>query len=138
MSQDHNSQEREPTFKKVVARLHRNLDAYVPKSSCTKTDELGKLEGLTGRAREFLSSDKPTEAHNNPCGEEEILKDLKTCPACGVRITADDKVLFSCGEPGTRARLYARVCRFAKKPGCINRDEEAIGELTDRDYYGGL
>ncbi|WP_224410425.1 hypothetical protein [Oscillatoria salina] len=58
------------------------------------------------------------------------------CPACGVKIVAGDKVLFSFGPPGTRSRLWARVCQFAKKPGCINQDKEAIGEINKLDYYG--
>jgi hypothetical protein len=31
-----------------------------------------------------------------------------------------DRVLFSAGPPGTRARLYARVCQYVQKAGCIN------------------
>jgi hypothetical protein len=33
-----------------------------------------------------------------------------------------DRVLFSVGPPGTRVKLYARVCRYVEKPGCINKD----------------
>lgn len=57
------------------------------------------------------------------------------CPACGVVITADDSVLFSHGKPGTRARLWARVCQYAKRPGCINKDETKIGDIQEKDYY---
>lgn len=54
------------------------------------------------------------------------------CPACGVEITDQGKVLFSHGGPGTKARLRARVCQFAKKSGCINDYE---GPLTANDHY---
>jgi hypothetical protein len=57
------------------------------------------------------------------------------CPACGVVITPDDSVLFSYGKPGTRARLWARVCQYAKRPDCINKDETKIGDVTPEDYY---
>jgi hypothetical protein len=57
------------------------------------------------------------------------------CPACEVVITPDDQVLFSFGKPGTRARLYARVCQYAKRPGCINTDETKIGDIKEKDYF---
>lgn len=62
----------------------------------------------------------------------------QTCPVCGVKILAaisGDKVLFSVGAPGTRATLWARVCQYSKKPGCINKNKEAIGDIRPRDYY---
>lgn len=59
---------------------------------------------------------------------------MQVCPACGVKI-AGDTVLFSAGPPGTRARLWARVCQYNKKPGCINQDKEAIGEIQPNDPY---
>ena len=59
----------------------------------------------------------------------------QTCPACGVKIVAGDKVIFSCGPVGTRARLWARVCSYTKKPGCINQDQDAIGEVQENDFY---
>jgi hypothetical protein len=50
----------------------------------------------------------------------------QTCPLCGVKIivgmVGGDRVLFSAGPPGTRARLYARVCRYVDRPGCINKN----------------
>ncbi|EKD06344.1 MULTISPECIES: hypothetical protein [Limnospira] len=46
-----------------------------------------------------------------------------------------DRVLFSVGAPGTRARLWARVCQFVKKPGCINSDPALIGETKPTDPY---
>ena len=55
---------------------------------------------------------------------------LEICPACEVSIDAQGKVYFSVGQPGTRAKLYARVCKFNQKPGCINQSPELIGEVT--------
>ncbi len=64
---------------------------------------------------------------------------IKTCPVCGVRIVSGgftgDRVLFSAGPPGTRATLWARVCRYTQKAGCINQDQGAIGEVKPTDYY---
>lgn len=57
------------------------------------------------------------------------------CPACGVTIEDGAKVLFSCGPAGTRERLWARVCQFAKRPGCINANTEALSDITEADYY---
>lgn len=59
----------------------------------------------------------------------------ETCPICKVVIEDDAKVLFSYGPPGTRARLWARVCNYAKNPGCINQCEEKIGDVASSDYY---
>ena len=60
---------------------------------------------------------------------------LQVCPVCGVSIAENGQVNFSNGKPGTRARLYARVCQYAQKPECINQEPELIGELTSQDYY---
>lgn len=57
------------------------------------------------------------------------------CPVCGVEIENKSKVNFSVGPSGTRAKLWARVCRFHSHDGCINRDEAAIGEIKNNDYY---
>lgn len=62
------------------------------------------------------------------------LSQEKTCPVCGVAI-ANDVVQFSNGSTGTRARLYARVCQYAKKPDCINQDKELIGEVLQEDGF---
>ncbi|MDJ0597252.1 MAG: hypothetical protein QNJ37_00175 [Crocosphaera sp.] len=62
----------------------------------------------------------------------------ETCPVCGVKIVGGDKVIFSSGPVGTRARLWARVCNYAKRPGCINQDQEAIGTVHENDYYNPL
>lgn len=62
----------------------------------------------------------------------------QVCPICGVKIVkapGGDRVLFSVGFPGTRARLWARVCQFVKKPGCINSDPALIGETQPKDHY---
>lgn len=62
----------------------------------------------------------------------------EVCAACGVkilRIPTGDRVLFSVGPPGTRATLWARVCQFTQKPGCINKDRDAVGEIKPNDYY---
>ncbi|PSN13387.1 hypothetical protein C7293_16215 [filamentous cyanobacterium CCT1] len=62
----------------------------------------------------------------------------QTCPVCGVKIlvgiVGGDRVLFSAGPPGTRARLYARVCRYVDKPGCINKDGGSQA-ANPNDYY---
>lgn len=63
---------------------------------------------------------------------------MQVCPVCGAKIVPagrEDRVLFSSGPPGTRATLWARVCQYARKPGCINQDQEAIGEIKPQDYY---
>ncbi|MGK7872468.1 MAG: hypothetical protein AB4426_03910 [Xenococcaceae cyanobacterium] len=65
---------------------------------------------------------------NNP-------KNLQTCPVCSVSITEDGQVNFSTGSPGTRARLYARVCQYTQKPGCINQESQLIGSLSDEDGF---
>ena len=62
-------------------------------------------------------------------------ENLQVCSICGVSITEDGQVNFSNGKPGTRARLYARVCKYTEKPECINREPELIGELTSQDGY---
>lgn len=63
---------------------------------------------------------------------------MQVCPVCGVKILqviGGDRVLFSAGPPGTRAVLWARVCQYAQKPGCINQDKGAIGDVKPQDYY---
>ena len=59
----------------------------------------------------------------------------QVCPVCGVTIEEGSKVIFSSGPSGTRARLWARVCNFAKNESCINQDETAIGNISSKDYY---
>lgn len=62
-------------------------------------------------------------------------ENCQICPICHVAIAPDDTVYFSSGNPGTRARLYARVCQYAKQSGCINKDTNAIGTLTKADGF---
>lgn len=64
---------------------------------------------------------------NNPSQEQ-------ICPICGVTV-ANDVVEFSNGSTGTRAKLYARVCQYAKKPDCINQDKELIGVVLHEDGF---
>jgi hypothetical protein len=66
-----------------------------------------------------------------------LMSNPQTCPICGVSITRD-VVQFSNGDPGTRARLYARVCQYAKLRGCINQDPEKIGTVGDGDSYAQM
>lgn len=49
------------------------------------------------------------------------------CEVCGVEIDGEC-VFFSFpkGNVGSRARLRARVCQYAKRPGCINEFEEIV------------
>ncbi|GBF82438.1 hypothetical protein [Aphanothece sacrum] len=63
---------------------------------------------------------------------------VQTCPVCGVKIQGGDKVIFSSGPVGTRARLWARVCNYAQKPACINQNQEDIGSVKENDYYKPL
>ena len=60
------------------------------------------------------------------------------CPVCGV-VIEEDLVKFSFGKPGTKARLYARVCQFiqkdeTKKAACINTFDD-VEALTPNDHY---
>lgn len=66
------------------------------------------------------------------------MPETKTCPVCGVKIltgiVGGDRVMFSAGPPGTRTKLYARVCRYVEKPGCINKTGGTHPPGPD-DYY---
>lgn len=59
----------------------------------------------------------------------------KTCPVCGVKIEDGAKVIFSYGPSGTKARLWARVCQFAKNPDCINTHDPNTDQVAREDYY---
>ncbi len=59
----------------------------------------------------------------------------ESCPVCQVKIVGGDRVLFSSGPPGTRAKLWARVCQYVQKQGCINQDPDAVGKVKPEDYY---
>ena len=62
-------------------------------------------------------------------------QNLQICPVCNVSITEDGQVNFSTGSPGTCARLYARVCKYVQKPGCINQESQLIGKITPDDGF---
>lgn len=58
------------------------------------------------------------------------------CPTCGVTISENGQVLFSYGGSGTRERLYARVCQYAKdKSNCINQVPGITERVTPQDGY---
>jgi hypothetical protein len=63
------------------------------------------------------------------------MNNIQTCSVCGVTISGR-VVRFSNGSSGTHARLFARVCQYAKRAGCINQDPELIGEVKAEDGYG--
>jgi hypothetical protein len=58
------------------------------------------------------------------------------CPLCKVQIDPRGTVHFSFGKPGTRERLYARVCKHVTDARCINSDESTLGVVTANDGYG--
>ena len=45
-------------------------------------------------------------------------------------------VKFSYGSPGTRSKLWARVCRFAQADDCINKFDPMTEEVKSTDFYG--
>jgi hypothetical protein len=67
----------------------------------------------------------------------------RRCNLCQVEIQGmaggNDRVLFSQGAPGTRAKLWARVCQYLRTPDqcaqCLNQDTALRGEVTSSDYY---
>lgn len=60
---------------------------------------------------------------------------IETCPVCGVKIEDNAKVIFSYGSSGTKSRLWARVCQFAKNDDCINDFNEMADKIESSDYY---
>ncbi len=50
-----------------------------------------------------------------------------------------DLVHFSQGAPGTRAKLWARVCQYLRsdeqKSQCLNQDPGLRGSVQQSDYY---
>lgn len=64
-----------------------------------------------------------------------MSNDLQICPVCNVSITSDGQVNFSSGAPGTRSRLYARVCQYTDNKACINQDAELVGEVSPSDRF---
>jgi hypothetical protein len=67
----------------------------------------------------------------------------RRCSLCTVEIQAmaggADLVYFSQGAPGTRAKLWARVCQYLRTPEqcaqCINQDLSLRGDVSSSDYY---
>lgn len=65
------------------------------------------------------------------------------CSLCQVEIeggvAGHDLVHFSMGAPGSRAKLWARVCQFLRTPEqcgqCLNQDAAQRGEVRATDYY---
>ena len=65
------------------------------------------------------------------------------CSLCKVEIQGmvggADLVHFSMGAPGTRAKLWARVCQYLRTPEqtsqCLNQDAALRGEVRSTDYY---
>jgi hypothetical protein len=65
------------------------------------------------------------------------------CGLCKVEIEClpggTDRVHFSQGAPGSRAKLWARVCQYLKTPEqcaqCINQDSERRGPVSQNDFY---
>lgn len=54
-------------------------------------------------------------------------------------VGGNDLVHFSQGAPGTRAKLWARVCQFLrsddKRALCLNQDVSQRGSVVQSDYY---
>ena len=59
---------------------------------------------------------------------------VDVCPICGVSIEGNAKVIFSAGPPGTKERLWARVCQYTQKPGCLLEGQE-LKPITGNDRY---
>lgn len=65
------------------------------------------------------------------------------CSLCQVEIQGlvggRDLVHFSQGEPGSRAKLWARVCQYLRSPEqcaqCLNQDPSLRGAVSAADYY---
>lgn len=51
----------------------------------------------------------------------------------------NDLVHFSQGAPGTRAKLWARVCQYLRsdeqRGQCLNQDSNQRGTVVQSDYY---
>ncbi|MFM7315272.1 MAG: hypothetical protein ACKO0M_19280 [Cyanobium sp.] len=65
------------------------------------------------------------------------------CNLCQVEIQGmvggTDLVHFSMGAPGSRAKLWARVCQYLRTPEqtsqCLNQDPTLRGEVRSSDFY---
>ncbi|PSB16424.1 hypothetical protein C7B65_21665 [Phormidesmis priestleyi ULC007] len=56
----------------------------------------------------------------------------QTCSVCGVKILkmiGGDRVIFATGAHSTRAILWARVCQYTQKSGCINQNQNTTGQI---------
>lgn len=68
--------------------------------------------------------------------EQTIPEGCQSCGVCGVKIDEKDQVHFAFGKPGSRERLYARVCQHVSDGKCINKDDSQLKPLTSMDVYG--
>ena len=67
----------------------------------------------------------------------------RRCSLCQVEIQGmaggTELVNFSQGAPGTRAKLWARVCQYLRsdeqKAQCINLDPSLRGTVVQTDFY---
>ena len=67
----------------------------------------------------------------------------RRCSLCQVEIQGmvggGDLVHFSQGAPGSRAKLWARVCQYLRsdeqKAQCLNQDTGLRGQVQPSDYY---
>jgi len=65
------------------------------------------------------------------------------CSLCQVEIQGmvggNELVHFSQGAPGTRAKLWARVCQYLRSDGqkgqCLNQDTSLRGTVQPNDYF---
>jgi hypothetical protein len=65
------------------------------------------------------------------------------CSLCQVEIQGmvggNDLVHFSQGAPGTRAKLWARVCQYLRtdeqKGQCLNQDPSLRGTVQPSDFF---
>jgi len=65
------------------------------------------------------------------------------CSLCQVEIQGmsggNDLVFFSHGGPGSRAKLWARVCQYLRsddqKRQCLNQDPDVAGQVQPSDYF---
>jgi len=65
------------------------------------------------------------------------------CSLCQVEIQGmvggNDLVHFSQGGPGTRAKLWARVCQYLRtgeqQAQCLNQDASQRGTVQQSDYF---
>ncbi len=58
------------------------------------------------------------------------------CSVCSAHIMSNGVVKFANGNNGTRAQLYARVCKFAQNQACINRNQVNPSQIMLTDGFG--